>query len=244
MNNTALSPLFAAPYFWGILTILLLWVISYVVTGRQLNPFALAYGVDKNYSASLLQFLIFTYLTVFAYVVVYVARVNAGLTTLPNIPLNLLVLMGLSVASATASKGIVVSYAEQGKVPSPGQDKSGITHDKEGNVALTKVQMLIWTFVAAGIYLISVFHFIDHRLYTQLDQGALPDVDGALLVLMAAAQGGYIGGKLVNRGPAQEGGSASSQSTTTANITKAVDPSAMNGQQDTKTPAEHKANGG
>src|SRR6266496_2929280 len=97
-------------------SVVVLWAISFVFT-RKFNPFELACGVDKNYSASLLQFLIFTYVIVFAYVAVYVARLGAELTALPNIPLNLLVLMGLSVGSATASKGIVVSYVEQGKLP-------------------------------------------------------------------------------------------------------------------------------
>ncbi len=162
-------------------SVVVLWAISFVFT-RKFNPFELACGVDKNYSASLLQFLIFTYVIVFAYVAVYVARLGAELTALPNIPLNLLVLMGLSVGSATASKGIVVSYVEQGKLPVDGADQSGVVKDKFGNVALTKVQMLIWTFIAAVIYLSTVVDFIQRGLYTQ--QGALPDVDGALLVLM------------------------------------------------------------
>jgi hypothetical protein len=196
----SISQLFASPYAWGVLTILVLWGISRVITGSA-NPFALACGADDNYSASLLQFLIFTYLTVFAYVAVYAARLDTGLATLPDIPLNLLVLMGLSVASATASKGIVISYIEQGKLPADGNDKSGVVKDKTGSVALTKVQMLIWTFIAAVIYFITVLSFIDKKIYAQAGQSALPDVDGALLVLMGAAQGGYIGGKLVNRSP-------------------------------------------
>ena len=196
----SIAQLFTSPYLWGIITIAVLWIISYVITGHNPNPFALACGVDKNYSASLLQFLIVTYLTVFAYVAVYVARLGSGLTTLPDVPLNLLALMGLSVGSATASKGIVLSYIDQGKLPVDGADKSGVVKDKFGNVALTKVQMLIWTFIAAVIYVGTVLAFIDNKIYLQPGHGALPDVDGALLVLMGAAQGGYIGGKLVNRG--------------------------------------------
>src|SRR5829696_7937852 len=100
-----------SPYMWGIIAILILYVISGFVTRPEnepgqarglrfnLNPFALAIGDDKNLSASLLQFLIFTYLTIFAYVTVYAARLGSGLglTMLPDIPLNLLILMGLSV---------------------------------------------------------------------------------------------------------------------------------------------------
>ncbi|GAB4453899.1 MAG: hypothetical protein Fur0044_48720 [Anaerolineae bacterium] len=179
------------PYMWGIIAVGVFYIVGVVVTGRRFNPLELARGADENYSASLLQFLIFTYLTVFTYVAVYAARLVSGLTTLPEIPLNLLVLMGLSVISATASKGITISYQEQGQ-----QSGAGVFKDETGNVALIKVQMLIWTFIAAAIYFITVVNFINTKGYTQ---SALPDVDGALLVLMGAAQGGYIGGKLVSR---------------------------------------------
>src|SRR5215510_1663696 len=155
--------LFTNPYMWGIIAVLVFWAISFVITGRRLSPFALAIGTDNNYSASLLQFLIFTYLTIFAYVAVYVARLESGLTTLPTIPLNLFILMGISVISATASKGIVVSA--QNNPPANTNDK-GVIKDTNGNIALTKVQMLIWTFIAAGVYLITVINFIENKVYT------------------------------------------------------------------------------
>jgi len=45
---------------------------------------------------------------------------------------------------------------------------------------------------------LTVVSFVSTKTYAQPGQGALPDVDGALLVLMGAAQGAYIGGKLVS----------------------------------------------
>jgi hypothetical protein len=58
--------------------------------------------------------------------------------------------------------------------------------------------MLIWTFITAGIYLVTLRDFIADQGYKAAET-ALPDVDGALLVLMGVAQGGYIGGKLVSQ---------------------------------------------
>jgi hypothetical protein len=184
-------------YFLGFVALGVLYIISVVVTKGNWNPFALALGVDNNISVSLLQFLIFTYLTIFAYVVVFVARYQSQhLTTPPDIPVNLLILMGLSVATATASKGIVVSYVDQNKLPDVGaNDKSGTIQDKNGNIALTKIQMLIWTCITVAIYVATLVKFVGDGKYNQV---ALPDVDGALLVLMGAAQGAYIGGKLVS----------------------------------------------
>jgi hypothetical protein len=193
-----------SPYLWGIVAVLCMYLTSIVVTrtadkGININPFALACGADKNLSASLLQFLLFTYLTIFSYVAVFAARLGAdkGFSEWLTVPQNLLILMGISVVSATASKGIVVSYVEQGKLPPPTEDKSGVTTDKDGQTALTKVQMIIWTIIAVGIYLLIVLDFLRNKKY--LDSTELPDVDGSLLVLMGAAQGAYLGGKLVTR---------------------------------------------
>jgi len=60
--------------------------------------------------------------------------------------------------------------------------------------------MLIWTFVGAFWYLVTVVRFID-AIDVALAENtvALPDVDGALLVLMGAAAGAYLGDKLVAR---------------------------------------------
>lgn len=192
-----------SPFLFGWIALGLMYVLSIVIT-RSGWPWALARGHNNSVSASLLQFWVFTIVTVFAYVTAFFARVlepkAQGALTLPDVPVNLLILMGLSVVTASSSKGIVVSYLRQNQVTS--SDESNAVSDREGATDLSKVQMLIWTFVAATIYLIRFGQFIATQEYLpkELGQGfALPDIDGALLVLMGAADGGYIGGKLVSR---------------------------------------------
>jgi hypothetical protein len=194
--------MFTSYYFWGVISLLLLWVISWSVTGSW-NPVAMAKGHGSDLSLSLLQNLLFTAVAVFAYVTVYAARVIAGgpegLTALPNVPENLVIMMGLSVVTAAASKGITVSYLREGELPA--RDKSGIASDRDGRTDLTKVQMLIWTLVAVVVYLVTFFHQMAESCpaASVTCAATMPDVDRALLVLMGVSQGGYVAGKLVSR---------------------------------------------
>lgn len=182
-------------YAWGGGALGLMWIVSSVITDDW-NPLALARGNNKQVSTSQLQFLIFTALTVFAYVTVTSGRLfdPEAPTTLPDIPFNLLLLMGLSATTTATSKGLAVSYVAQGRISS--EDNSRATLGRDGRPDLTKVQMIMWTLVTAVIYLWQVRRFISTEGYLEAEV-ALPDVDGALLVLMGVSQGGYVGGKLV-----------------------------------------------
>jgi hypothetical protein len=119
------------------------------------------------------------------------------LPPLPKIPVNLLVLMGLSVVTAAGSKGVTVAYKAQDRIAAK---SGGAVTDPEGNPQLIKAQMLVWTFVGALWFLLTVVKFID-GINVAVASGtlALPDVDGALLVLIGVAQGAYVGDKLVAR---------------------------------------------
>jgi hypothetical protein len=204
-----------AAYLFGGVALLVFLGVSILVTGRNLKSLVVT---DSKYSevneqgqtvevkqrelsASKLQALVWILVTMFAYASVFGAFLlnsESGdpLPDLPGIPVNLLALMGLSVATAAGAKGVTVSYKDQGRI----DKKSGAaTTDAEGNPQLVKVQMLVWTFLGALWYLLKVIKFIDGIETLPEGAYALPDVDGALLVLMGVAQGAYIGDKLVSR---------------------------------------------
>ncbi len=188
------------PYLYGLFTLLVLYVLSCAFT-KSLSPFALARGHNTELSTSLLQFWIFTLVTVFAYVVVFSARIIAtGLDkpfpSAPDIPINLLVLMGFSVVTVSGSKGITVSYLQENKTSK--DDMSNLVKNRDGDTDLTKVQMLIWTLIAAVVYVVKVIRFVEAQEFIATEL-MLPDIDGSLLVLMGVSQGGYIGGKLVGK---------------------------------------------
>jgi hypothetical protein len=188
-----------ATWGFGLLAVVLLWTLSYLFTQRA-EPWALATGKNGRLSTSQLQFLLFTALTACAYVTVFAARFQvSGDLTLPTIPLNMLALMGFSVTTAAGSKGITVSYLAQGQLTT--KDESTVFANREGQTDLIKVQMLLWTCIAVVVYLIQVQNLVADILARSSDHTtlALPDIDGALLVLMGVSQGGYLGGKLVSR---------------------------------------------
>jgi hypothetical protein len=190
-------------YLFGAGALVIFWIFSFAVTG-QFNPIVLAYsenptkpGEKRNLSASKFQSLIWTIVTLFAYASIFGARLlsmDAGepvtSVELPNIPVKLLILMGLSVATAAGSKGVTISYKSQGLIDKKG---GGLVTNPNNDADLIKIQMLVWTIIAAGIYMITVVDSIAKEAFE------LPDVEGALLVLMGASQGAYIGNKLVSK---------------------------------------------
>ena len=192
-------------YYFGIIALIVFWIFSYRVTG-DFWPWALAISEGKGKEgkavirASKFQALIWTLITLFAYSSIFYARfletnMEAALQSLPTIPINLLVLMGFSVATAAGSKSVTISYKTQGYIS---EDSGGLISDPKEKGDLVKTQMLIWTVIGAVIYMMSIVNYIASQAYTGGD-AALPDIDGALLVLMGVSQGSYLGNKLVSR---------------------------------------------
>ncbi len=157
-------------YFVGLIFLVIFWLIS-VMVRRNWNPFAMAKGEVRinenvNYSASLLQMLVFTMLTVFAYTTVFAARAWEGglLKSLKegndwlNVPSNLLILMGITVGTAVASRAIKVEQAKTGTLPT--EDKSSLSTNRDGKTDLVKIQMLIWTVIAVVVYLQILWQFM------------------------------------------------------------------------------------
>ncbi len=189
-------------YLFGYASLIIFWVISYRVTNNPW-PWALAMSeskvngeLEKVYSASKTQALVWTIITLFTYVSIFGARYLASdgqnFPTLPDIPVNLLVLMGMSVTVAAGSKNVTIDYKSKGLIP---EKSGGLTKNPENEADLVKTQMLIWTFVGTFVYLLSVTRYIEAGDYTVM----FPDVDGALLVLMGASQGSYLGNKIVTK---------------------------------------------
>ena len=223
-------------YFTGILFLAIFWLISWGITGNP-NPFAMAKGGGKNgenenYNASLVQMIVFTMLTVFAYTTVFAARaLGEGGSLIPTanewlkVPSNLLILMGISVGTAVASRAIRVQQAatESSSADANGSgadDRSSLTTDSKGKTDLVKIQMLIWTVIAVVVYLTILSRFMVNGCYLLKPTGAcapdwgssLPDIDSAFMVLLGVSQGGYVINKLSKDSP-KDNDSKSNQGT-------------------------------
>jgi hypothetical protein len=197
-------------YFIGVLVMVLVW-ITLGVTTNTWNPLDFAMGTDGRRSTSKLQFLVWTAVVVFAFVTVYCARVIAeidhgldALTSLPQIPLNLFLLMGFSATTTIGAKGITVAYKRAGEITKPDVEESEknpgglITKDDSDTPDLAKIQMLVWTYVGILFYVVALIAFVQDERYLE-GKLAIPDVDSALIVLMGVGQGAYLGNKLVSR---------------------------------------------
>ncbi len=152
-------------------------------------------------SLAMFQFLVWTFLVSFAYLGIYFVRISGGIfQPLPDIPPNLLTVMGISVLVPVASGGVSeVKY----KVP-PTKDPpvplpplSGML-EEGGKLTLARVQMFLWTWIGVLIYLVFLFSAVSKpEMLRSVEKLSLPNVDDMLVVLMGLSQGGYVGGKLV-----------------------------------------------
>ena len=198
---------------YGFLALGLLYLLSVAVTGR-LSPLQPAMGTDHRLSTSKFQFLLWTGVIVFTYAWYYALRAdhagNAAPATINDLPENVLIAMGMSAVTLAGAKAITTSYLLRGLIDKPEQapdnaSAANLVANDNDAPDLTKIQMLVWTFIAITVYLVQVA--ITARTYGgctlpppggDLPAGCrFPDIDAALMVLMGLGQGTYLGNKLV-----------------------------------------------
>lgn len=199
-------------YSAGGVVLAVAWALIALARGGVWHVASLFHGEDHRPSTSLFQAFVWTVATVYAYVGLYAARLSWGTTDpLTAVPSNLLAAMGLSVGTAVAARAITASQVASGQVTktdgaAQGADGptgvSAVVLDDDGDTNLAKVHMLLWTFVAVGIFLIATLQRIDLVLRqgctSPCAAGALPDIDTSLLMLMGVGQGTYLGHKLAS----------------------------------------------
>jgi hypothetical protein len=194
-------------YYWaGAISLIIFWFITKLVT-KSWNPFAMAKGKgdgteNTNHSASMLQMLVFTMLTVFTYTSVFAARaweVPGLLNGWVNVPTNLLILMGISVGTAVASRAIKVEQAKtNASLDSAASDLSSLTTYHDGRTDLIKIQMLIWTLIGVVVYMTILGRFMINEGFKG-DNPSLPDIDTAFMLLLGVSQGGQIVNQLTEK---------------------------------------------
>jgi len=160
-------------------------------------PLRVADGADGRPSTSKFQFLLWTAVIVWGYAAV-AARRSIDETSLGDIgiPSNLFILMGLGAGTALAAKLVTVG---RGGRPALADVRTrtyrSLIADDDGKAALEKIQVLAWTLVAAGAFIVSVWQIIAARA----TPSSLPNVDDALLVLLGIGQFAYVGVKMLPR---------------------------------------------
>jgi hypothetical protein len=157
------------------------------------NPLSLARGTDGPLSTSKFQWLLWLVAVLFVYVALLVIRFKQNnYSAINNIPVNVLIVLGFSTATAVAAKGITVAQLQNGQVDKS-QAAGGLFLGDQNYPDIAKTQMLAFTFVAIGIFIATFVH----QLNVNPPVTTLPNIDASLLVLMGISQGGYVGKKLV-----------------------------------------------
>ena len=205
------------PYGWGAVAVLFFWAATWLLTGK-LNPFLLVIGEDGRPSTSKLKPFLWTVVMIFAYAVLYSAKFKKGsIDPISNIPPNLLIAIGLDVATLVAAKGITESQIASGQVEKPppvtpatnttvsttaNAGPGAVFQDDNGFPELTKIQTVTWTGFAIIIYLVTVDAALKVVTAAQPNSQAvtdlsLPDIAPAMMVLIGLGNAAYLGKKLV-----------------------------------------------
>ncbi|HWS86299.1 MAG TPA: hypothetical protein VN282_05020 [Pyrinomonadaceae bacterium] len=143
---------------------------------------------NMTYSLSRAQFLVWLLAIIWAYLFLYFGhgfvKNDWGFPSLGNTVYTFLISLGTLVASSAATAGQGAKGA--GEVHPSLSDL--VVHG--GVLALDRVQQVVWTALAVGMFLV-----ITVRTYDTAT--ALPDIPQEMLVLMGLSSAGYLGGKLV-----------------------------------------------
>ena len=183
----------------------ILWVAYRVVCGSW-RFWMLAVGVDGRYSSSLFHGLCWTIVVFVSYAVLYLARVHAGSTeAFHEIPPNVLTALGLSLGTTATAAGITSSRVARNPRHKTHSPRSALTfaalvEDDEGNPDLAKAQLMVWTFVSLGVYIVATVDAVARTLAATNGSALppLPDIDTTLLVLSGIGQGSYLATKVAS----------------------------------------------
>jgi hypothetical protein len=181
-----------------------LWLVYRAITGSW-RIWMLGVGVDGRYSSSLVHGLAWTVVVVGAYVLLYLCRVHVGSTgALGAFPPNVLTALGLSLGTTVTAAGITsgrVARDPGAKSKADPADRTfaSLVEDDGGRPSLVKTQLMIWTIVSLGIYIVATADAATRTLATTnaADLPGLPDIDRMLLVLSGIGQATYLAHKVV-----------------------------------------------
>ncbi len=175
-------------YLFGVGVVAVAVGVTFVATGGK--PWTVIDGADGRPSTSKFQWTIWTAVVLFAYSAIYFSRArNGSWDALPNVPPNILLVMGFSTTTMVVAKGITTQYVANGRVVKPAGGQGGLLSDDIGQSDLSKVQLVMWTLLAIGIYLAIVVKQVSAVATGSSVQGSnvgLPDIDSSLMVRWAS----------------------------------------------------------
>ncbi len=203
---------------WLFLLIIGLGILAMVLIGYYKKGGSFWLFVDERgkYSLSRLQLFSWTIVVTAGFFAMAIQQRKLDI----QIPENLLILMGFSLAAAVGAQAIK-SYKickmvknEKGELKSVLKDLSREEREKEPRhftdvfsvdetdyndmLDLGKFQMFCWTVVALGLYFFMIWNALETGQYCGNENNvcSLPDISSTVVALMGLSQGAYLANKI------------------------------------------------
>ena len=135
-------------------------VISFIVRAllhRSEKRFRTIILNEAGYpSLAIFQFLLWTVVVAFSYLLIYYLRIYSGLYDPPStISTNILILLGISTAVPIVSAGVgsMVYKGDRSRPETPREHKWSSMLLENGKASLARYQMFLWTWIGIGIYI-------------------------------------------------------------------------------------------
>jgi hypothetical protein len=210
-----------------VIVFLLFWLIRRIFApNKSFTEFFL--GDNGHYSLSRVQACVWAYIIMSYQVSVLVCLCNINFDVAAKLftlvfSQEVLWLLGLSLGTYVTVKGIAVNQQQatpQSTTPVTVTRNWADLVSVNGQLDLSRFQMLIWTLIAVVAFMISYFHYLSDIMQSAItanttdpttliaalgkyfpawgvDDKELPTVDMSFIVLMGLSHGTYIGRKLV-----------------------------------------------
>jgi hypothetical protein len=146
------------------------------------------------------QFLLWTFIVLFAVLGVLLIRMFMGISGIPNdIPENLLILTGISIAVPFVSNPISgIKYGERkpptGTLRDEDRRRLATMLMENEKPTVSRFQMFAWTIISIIVYL-GFFLLQTIFLLTDVNELEVPDIPQIFVYLMGLSQAGYVGVK-------------------------------------------------
>jgi len=144
------------------------------------------------------QFLFWTIIIMYAVLSVFFTRLFMGNPEIPiDIPENLLILMGISIAVPFVSMPLSgIKYGDRrpskGTIDDADRRSLSTMLMENGKITVSRFQMFAWTWISIIVYL---GYFFSHILTSDVNELSVPDIPQIFVFLMGLTQAGYVGTK-------------------------------------------------
>ena len=189
------------PSWIGVLGLVSIWGFYTLITGSPAIWNAVR-GEDGRASTSKFQAFVWTGAVFFAYIAVVAAHGlpavdgQGATSSLPALHPNILAALGISLGTTVGAAAVTTNATNTGRVskatpPTPKGMSPIFTNDAD-QPDLGKIQLLMFTFIAVGVFLGQVLQSLSAAGAT----ATLPDIDPSLAALTGLGSAVYLGGKL------------------------------------------------